>query len=67
MERTQIPPRVNLDDLESLVRQRRAGDHSTTPVSNEALESLIIEARLYRLKSDAAARRQMDGAKARGR
>ena len=60
-----MPPRVNLDELESVIRQRRAADYSTTPVRNEALESLIIEARLYRVKFDAASRRQKDGSRVR--
>jgi hypothetical protein len=65
MARTPVPPRVNLDELESLIRQRRAADYSTTPVRNDALESLIIEARLFRTHHDAASRRQKDGARAR--
>jgi hypothetical protein len=65
MARTPVPPRVNLDELESLIRQRRAADYSTTSVRNEALESLIIEARLFRNHYDSASRRQRDGAKTR--
>jgi hypothetical protein len=65
MGQTPVPPRVNLDELESVIRQRRAADYSTTPVPNEALESLIIEARLFRNHYDSASRRQRDGAKAR--
>jgi hypothetical protein len=65
MGRTPIPPRVNLDELESLIRQRRLGDYSTTPVRNETLESLIIEARLFRTHFDSTARRRKDAASVR--
>jgi hypothetical protein len=65
MDRTPIPPRVNLDELESLIRQRRLGDYSTTPLRNEILESLIIEARLFRTHFDSSSRRRKDAAKVR--
>jgi hypothetical protein len=65
MDRTPIPPRVNLDELEALIRQRRLGDYSTTPLQNETLESLIIEARLFRTHFDSASRRRKDAARVR--
>jgi hypothetical protein len=65
MERTPLPARANLDELESLIRQRRLGDYSTTSVRNETLESLIIEARLFRTHFDSASRRRKDAARVR--
>ena len=65
MDRTPIPPRANLDELESLVRQRRLANYSTTPVRNETLESLIIEARLFRTHFDTSSRRPKDAARVR--
>jgi hypothetical protein len=65
MGRTSVPPRANLDELESLIRQRRLADYSTTQIPNETLESLIIEARLFRNHYDSASRRKRDAGRAR--
>jgi hypothetical protein len=65
MGRTSVPPRANLDELESLIRQRRLADYSTTQIPNETLESLIIEARLFRTHFDSASRRRKDAARTR--
>jgi hypothetical protein len=65
MGRTSVPPRANLDELESLIRQRRLADYSTTQIPNETLESLIIEARLFRTHFDSASRRRKDAARVR--
>lgn len=62
-DRTPIPDRVDLDQLEDVIRRRREARYQYTLVDNGVLESLIIEARLYRTKFDSASRRQRDAAR----
>jgi hypothetical protein len=61
--RTPIPERVDLDQLQDLIRRRREARYAYTLVDNGVLESLITEARLYRAKFDASSRRQRDAAR----
>jgi hypothetical protein len=65
MERTPLPSRVDIDAMRRRIQQRRAAGYSTTIVDNDELDSLLIEAALYRTKFDAVSRRQKDGARAR--
>jgi hypothetical protein len=62
-ERTPIPDRVDLDELEDVIKRRREARYQYTLVDNGVLESLITEARLYRAKYDSASRRQRDAAR----
>jgi hypothetical protein len=63
MERTPIPDRVDLDQLQDLIKRRRDARYAYTLIDNGVLESLITEARLYRAKFDASSRRQRDAAR----
>jgi hypothetical protein len=65
MGRTPVPPRVNLEELESLIRQRRSADYSTTSLRNETIEALVIEARLFRVHYEASKRRRKDAVRVR--
>jgi hypothetical protein len=65
MERTAIPPRVDIRHLRALIRQRKEAELTTITLPVEQVESLLIEAELYRTKHDAASRRQKDGGRAR--
>jgi hypothetical protein len=65
VERTAIPPRVDTQHLRALIRQKRGEGLATITPMLDDVDSLIIEAELYRTKHDAASRRQKDGARAR--
>jgi hypothetical protein len=65
MERTAIPPRVKINHLRTLVRQKRDEGLATITLMLDDVDSMIIECELYRTKHDAAARRQRDGGRAR--
>jgi hypothetical protein len=65
MERTAIPPRVDLPALRALIREHRDAELPTITLPLEQVESLMTEAHLYRNKFDAAGRRQKDGSRAR--
>ena len=65
MERTAIPPRVDLPALRALIREHRDAALPTITLPIEQVESLMTEAHLYRNKFDAASRRQKDGTEAR--
>jgi hypothetical protein len=65
MERTALPPRVDLKHLRALIRQRKDQELRTITLPVEQVESLIIESALFRNHYDSDARRQRDGARAR--
>jgi hypothetical protein len=67
MGRTPVPPRVDTQHLRALIQQRRDDEMLGIWLSLEDVEALCTEAELYRLKSDAAARRQKDGVRTRRR
>jgi hypothetical protein len=65
MERTPVPSRVDLDHVRELCKLRREADMTGVWLPIEDVESLLIEAHLYRNKYDASSRRQRDGARVR--
>jgi hypothetical protein len=65
MERTPLPPRVDIDALRRQIERRRTAGYSTTSLDNDELESLLIEAALFRNHYDSSRRRQKDGTRAR--
>jgi hypothetical protein len=65
MERTPLPPRVDLTHLRALIRQRKEQELRTITLPVEQVESLMIESALFRNHYDSASRRQKDGARAR--
>jgi hypothetical protein len=65
MERTALPPRVDLTHLRALIRQRKEQELRTITLPIEQVESLIIESALFRNHYDSASRRQKDGARVR--
>jgi hypothetical protein len=65
MGRTPVPRRIDTQHLRALIQQRRDDGMLGMWLSFEDVEALCTEAELYRLKSDAAARRHKDGARAR--
>jgi hypothetical protein len=65
MERVEVPPRVDLDRVREMCRQRREQEMLGVWLPLDEVESLLIEAHLYRTKYDSSARRQRDGARAR--
>jgi hypothetical protein len=64
MKRTPVPHRVDLDAVQELCRQRRGQEMLGVWLPIDDVESLLIEAHLYRNKYDSATRRQKDGARA---
>jgi hypothetical protein len=65
VDRTPIPGRVDTRRLRALIRQKRDEGLATITLMLDDVDSLIIEAELYRNKYDSAARRQRDGARTR--
>ena len=65
MERTPLPPRVDIDALRRQIELRRAAGYSTTSLDHDELESLLIEAALFRNRYDAVSGRQKDGTRTR--
>jgi hypothetical protein len=65
MERTLLPPRVDLTHLRALIRQRKEAQLTTITLPVEQVESLLIESALFRNRYDSATRRQKDGTRVR--
>jgi hypothetical protein len=65
MERTEIPPRADTRHLRALVRRRREAGMITITLPVDDVDSLCIEAELFRNHYEASRRRQKDGARTR--
>jgi hypothetical protein len=65
MERVEVPPRVDLDRVREMCKQRREAEMTGVWLPIEDVESMLIEVILYRTKFDAASRRQKDGVRGR--
>jgi hypothetical protein len=65
MERTPLPPRLEIDAVRRQIERRRAAGYSTTIIDNDELESLLIEAALFRNHFDSQRRRQKDAVRSR--
>jgi hypothetical protein len=64
-EPTPIPQRVSDEDIRELLERRKAGKMTGVRPSIEAVESMLVEVEMYRLRARCQLRRQRDAAHGR--